>query len=147
MNGNCLVDANILVYAHDRSSPAKQVRALEVLDQLEFHQKGVLSTQVLGEFFWVATRKLARPLTAKEGYEALEDLLRSWKTVEVTRQIVLEAAGACARHLMQFWDAQIWATAKLNQITIILSEDFSHGSRIDGVEFVNPFIAAFPGEE
>jgi predicted nucleic acid-binding protein len=41
---------------------------------------------------------------------------------------------------MSYWDAQIWATAKLNQIPRVLSEDFSHGCRVESVEFVNPFI-------
>jgi len=31
------------------------------------------------------------------------------------------------------------ATAKLNQIPRVLSEDFQHGRRIEGVEFLNPF--------
>jgi len=48
---------------------------------------------------------------------------------------------------MPFWDAQIWATAKLNQIPKILSEDFQHGRAIEGVVFVNPFKVELPGEE
>jgi predicted nucleic acid-binding protein len=48
---------------------------------------------------------------------------------------------------MPFWDAQIWATAKLNQIPQVLSEDFQHGRAVEGVEFVNPFKVELPGEE
>ncbi len=38
-----------------------------------------------------------------------------------------------------FWDAQIWATAKLNQIPVVLSQGFASGSVIEGVLFENPF--------
>jgi predicted nucleic acid-binding protein len=48
---------------------------------------------------------------------------------------------------LAYWDAQIWATAKLNQIPTILSEDFQHKRRIEGVEFRNPFRGDFPGKE
>jgi len=48
---------------------------------------------------------------------------------------------------MPFWGAQIWATAKLNQIPQILSEDSQHGRALEGVEFVNSFKAELPGEE
>jgi len=43
-------------------------------------------------------------------------------------------------HGFSYWDAQIWATARLNQIPIVLSEDFAHGRRIEGVRFLNPFL-------
>ena len=59
MNGNIFVDTNILVYAYDRSEPEKQGRAVEVLDRLATRGAGVISTQVLAEFFVTVTRKLS----------------------------------------------------------------------------------------
>jgi len=44
---------------------------------------------------------------------------------------------------MSYWDAQIWASARLNQIPLILSEDFDAGAIIEGVRFVNPFAGDF----
>jgi len=46
---------------------------------------------------------------------------------------------AVADMVMSFWDAQVWATAKLNQIPVVLSEDFASGCVIEGVQFENPF--------
>jgi len=65
MSGNptFLVDTNVLVYAYDRSEPAKQATAISLLEQLTSAQSGVLSAQVLGEFFVTVTRKLTAPLT------------------------------------------------------------------------------------
>jgi len=147
MNGSYLVDTNILVYAYDRSEREKQQKARDVLNWLESRSSGTVSTQILGEFFWIVTRKLVQPLTSRQAYTELERHLRSWKTFEVTRAIVLEAGRGCMNFQMPFWDAQIWATAKLNQIPQILSEDFQHGRVIEGVEFVNPFQVELSREE
>jgi len=146
-SGSFLVDTNILVYAYDFSNTLKQKRAVGILDWLEWDHVGCLSTQILGEFFNIATRKLRKPLTTEVAIEAVEGFLLSWRTLVVTRPIVLEAGLGCGRHQLSFWDAQIWATAKLNQIPTVLSEDFTHGQRIEGVAFLNPFISKIPGEE
>jgi predicted nucleic acid-binding protein len=147
MNVSYLVDTNILVYAYDRSEYEKQKRARALLDWLESRACGVLSTQILGEFFRIVTRKLVVPLTARQAYVELERHLRTWGTFDITRAVVLEAGRGCVAHQMPFWDAQIWATARLNQVPQILSEDFQHGRVVEGVEFRNPFKAKLPGEE
>ena len=147
MNGSYLVDTNVLVYAYDRAEHEKQKRARNVLDWLESRGSGAVSTQILGEFFWIVTRKLKEPLTPRQAYVELERHLRSWRTFEITRAVLLEAGRGCVHYQMPFWDAQIWAAAKLNQISQILSEDFQHGRAVEGIGFVNPFIVKLPGEE
>jgi predicted nucleic acid-binding protein len=146
MSGEFLIDTNILVYAYDRSEPAKQIQARNILDDLAKRSAGVLSTQILAEFYTTVTQKLAKPLTREEAYRELELFLRGWRTLDVSRYVVLEAAAGVARYQMSFWDAQIWATAKLNQIPMVLSDDFSNGSRIEGVQFLNPFVTPIPHE-
>ncbi len=102
-----------------------------------------LSTQVLAEFFWVSTRRLAASLSAQEAAGRLEAYLTSWKTLSITPEVVREAARGAVAHQLPYWDAQLWATARLNQVPTILSEDFAHERRIEGVHFVNPFIFPF----
>lgn len=51
MSDKVFIDTNVLVYAYDRSEPEKQRRALEILDRLAVGRAGVISTQVLAEFF------------------------------------------------------------------------------------------------
>ncbi|MBM4430240.1 MAG: PIN domain-containing protein [Chloroflexi bacterium] len=142
MNDSFLIDTNVLVYAYDRSQPDKQRRALELLDRLVLGG-GVLSTQVLGEFFVTVTRKIPAPLSAREGYERIQNYVRAWTVLSVTPLIVLEAARGVQQHHLSYWGAQIWATARLNQIPVILSEDLPHGTTLDGVSFVNPFVQGF----
>ena len=143
MTVNFLVDTNVLVYAYDRPEPAKQVRALALLRQIPFSGVGAISTQVLVEFYNAVTRRLKEQLTADEAYERLQNLEQSWTIINVTAPIILEAARGVQQHQFSFWDALIWATAKLNQIPVILSEDFNVGSTIEGVRFLNPFSDDF----
>jgi len=144
--GSFLVDTNVLVYAYDRTEPRKQIRAHEVLDNLALAGTGVLTTQVLGEFFWVVTRKLRQTFTARQAFDRVKKYLESWRVLAVTPEILLEAGRGATEFNMPFYDAQIWASAKLNQIPIVLSEDFSNGSRIEGVQFLNPFVTPIPSE-
>lgn len=57
--------------------------------------------------------------------------------------IVYEAVRGVKEHKFSYWDAQIWASARLNQISLVFSEDFAHGSLIDGVRFINPLLPGF----
>jgi predicted nucleic acid-binding protein len=143
MSDRVLVDTNVLVYAYDRAASAKQGQALEVLDDLSATSSGLLSTQVLGEFFVTVTRKIAYPLSLREAEVRIHNLLRAWPVIEVTGLIVLEAARGVREHRFSFWDAQIWAAAKLNQIPVVFSEDFSDGRITEGIRFIDPFSAHF----
>lgn len=138
-----LIDTNVLVYAYDRSEPAKQKRALEILDALAESKVGVLSAQVLSEFFNTITRKISSPLTVADAYKRLKNFAAAWPVLDVTELVVLEAARGVRDHQLAFWDAQIWAVARLNQIPLILSEDFRSDAVIEGVRFLNPFVPTF----
>jgi predicted nucleic acid-binding protein len=143
MSARVLVDTNVLVYAYDRSQPEKQQQALAVLDQLAQDDAGALTTQILAEFFVTVSRKLAAPLSVADAYTRIENLLLAWTVFETSALVVLEAARGVRDHQLSYWDAQIWATARLFQLPVVLSEDFATGSTLEGVRFVNPFDPTF----
>jgi predicted nucleic acid-binding protein len=143
MNERFLIDTNILIYAHDGSDLVKQKKAIELLDALALSMRGYLSTQVLGEFFWVSTRKISPPLTFDEARAQIERFAQSFHVIDINILIILEALQGVRTHQLPFWDAQIWAAAKLNQISTILSEDFSNGAFYDGICCINPFAVGF----
>ena len=147
MSDKIFVDTNVLVYAYDRSEPEKQKQARQVLDYLTTAGAGAISTQILSEFFVTVTRKLAAPLSNKQAYDRVKNYLQSWTTLNLTGMIVLEAARGVCDYQFSFWDAQIWAAARLNQISTVFSEDFNTGAVIEGVRFVNPFADDFQIEE
>jgi len=146
MSGPYLIDTNILVYAYDRSEPEKSALAADLLDYLALSGEGVLTFQILAEFFVTITRKIPRPLSVDLAVERVKNYLHAWRTLMVTNLVFLEAIRGVKEHRMTFWDAQIWATSRLNQIPTILSEDFSHGATIEGVRFANPFDPSFESE-
>jgi predicted nucleic acid-binding protein len=143
MSDKIFVDTNVLVYAYDRSEPKKQRQALQVLDYLAVAGTGAISTQVLSEFFVTVTRKITSPLSQDQAYDRVKNYLQSWTVLNLTGMVVLEAVRGVQDYQFSFWDAQIWATARLNQISVIFSEDFNAGAVIEGVRFVNPFAEGF----
>lgn len=136
-----LIDTNVLVYAHDPAEPDKAARAIETLDHLQAVQEGRLSAQCLAEFFVVSTRGERPLLSLREAAKQVDLLAHAFQTLDITPMIVVEAGRGVREHKFSYWDAQIWATARLNQIPVILSEDFQHGSSFEGVRFLNPFAA------
>lgn len=143
MTADYLIDTNILVYVYDRTEPAKQTLALALIRQMPYSGSGAISTQILVEFYNAVTRRLKEKLSPAEAYERLQNLEQSWPVMTVTPAIVLEAARGAQQHQLSFWDALVWATAKLNQIPVVLSEDFNVGSTIEGIRFINPLQEGF----
>lgn len=136
-----LIDTNVLVYAYDRSEPEKQRIALDTLDRLSQSGHGALSTQVLGEFYAVVTRKFNEPLSPSEARAHIENYLASWPVLPLTPFVIYEALRGATEHQMSYLDAQLWAVARLNQLRMIASEDFSNGAIVDGVQFLDPFTS------
>jgi predicted nucleic acid-binding protein len=143
MADKILVDTNVLLYAYDQGGSVKQSQAAAVLDHLATLRLGVLTPQVLAEFFVNATRKLEKPLTVEEVYDRIQNYLLSWEILDLTGSIILEAVRGVRTYKMAYWDAQIWASARLHQIPFIFTEDFNVGAVIEGVRFVNPFEEGF----
>jgi len=143
MSAEILIDTNVLVYAYDPRARAKQQQALTVLRRLVVNGHGRLSTQTLGEFYAVGTRRLAPRLSREDAAGQVVALAAAWPILPVTALVVLEAARGASAHRLDYWDAQLWATARLNQIQVILTEDFAHGRVLEGVHFMDPFAASF----
>ena len=138
-----LLDANILVYSFCRQDPEKQARAADLIGRLARRRAGALSTQTLAEFYRAATRALPDRLPGIMARRRLTELASSFPVYGVTLPIVLEAARSATQHQMSYWDAQVWATAKLNQIPYILTENMQGHETLEGVRFINPLSDDF----
>ena len=136
-----LIDTNLLVYMYDLSEPEKRRRSIKVLQSVYQAESGALSAQMLSEFYNAVTRKLEPPLTTPQAEDQLHRLARVWPVFPVTSQVVFEAARGVRQYQFSFWDAQVWAVARSNHISLVLSEDFNPGAVIEGVRFVNPLAA------
>ena len=143
MSAAALVDTNVLIYAFDDDEQDKRIRALTVLDSLVRGARGAVSAQVLGEFYSVLSRRFRHRMTP----EAAADHVRDWSDALVAHDtsvpVVLEALRGCIRYQMPYYDAQIWAVARVHHIPLVLSEDFADGAVIEGVRFADPFAEGF----
>ncbi len=143
---NILLDTNILVYAYDPADLPRQRQAIEILDHLYLRGNAVLSIQVLAEFVSVVIRPLrGMPprLTVDEAMLAAQRYIDHFDILPLTPMTILEAGRGVRDHQLAYYDAQIWATARLNQVAVLFSEDFSDGVTLEGVHFVNPFTSHF----
>ena len=142
-SGRLLLDTNVLVYAHDPRDRRKQELALTVLDRAISTERATLSAQNLSEFFVVVTQRLPERLEVRAALRQVEHLAASCRVLEVTALVVLEACRGVQVHGLSFWDAQIWAAARLDQTTYVLTEDAEHGRSVEGVTFFDPFGPRF----
>ncbi|MGA7684591.1 MAG: PIN domain-containing protein [Terriglobales bacterium] len=136
MSARTFLDTNVLVYADDKSAPAKQRIAVNLVAAHRRAGTGVISLQVLQEYFVTVTRKLrVDPQIARRKVELLAEF--NVATPEVAD--ILAAIDLHRLHALSFWDALILRSAKQTGCSVVLSEDMQHGREIDGVRIVNPF--------
>ena len=133
------VDTNVLVYAYDRAAGSKHVRARELLEELWTSGRGVLSTQVLQEFYVNVLRKTRPPVPPEDARTLVADYL-AWDPVVNDGAAVLEAVDASRRHQLSYWDALVVVAAASSGASVIYSEDFNHGQRFGSVQVLNPFL-------
>jgi len=133
------VDTNILVYAYDRTAGSKFERARELMERLWDTGEGVVSTQVLEEFYVSVTGKIPQPLKPEGARDIVADL-GTWRVVLLEVSDVLKASRLSERFSLSFWDGLILAAAQKQGATIVWSEDFSHGQTYDEATVRNPFV-------
>lgn len=133
------VDTNVLIYAHDVDAGAKHQIAKALLRDLWGERTGILSMQVLQEFYVNVTRKIASPLP-KESARLVVNSYAIWCT-ETTPAEISAAFQIEDQSQIGFWDALIVSSAAKSGATRILSEDLSSGQRIAGLLIENPFSA------
>lgn len=131
------LDSNILLYCDDSANSAKQVRAVELVLEHQRQKTGVVSLQVLQEYFVNATRKLG--VDAALARQKVEIYTR-FHVVEPTISDVLAAIDLHRLHGFSYWDALIIHCTKQAGCRELLSEDMQRGQAINGVRIVNPFI-------
>jgi predicted nucleic acid-binding protein len=138
MTARCFVDSNVLVYADDHSAGLKRDRARALIRELMLTRTGVLSLQVLQEYFSVSTKKLGLPAEAARRRVALVSRL---DVVILGVQDVLGAIDLHRLHGFSIWDALVIRAGLNAGCRVLYTEDLQDGRRIDGLEVVNPFRA------
>ena len=138
MSDKTFIDTNVLIYAHDVDAKRKHEAAKSVLHELWSEHTGVLSMQVLQEFYVNVTRKISRPISKKSARLVVSSYT-IW-CVDTTPAEISAAFQIEDESRIGFWDALIVASALRSGATRILSEDLNAGQTIAGIHIQNPFV-------
>ena len=136
MSARSFFDTNVLVYTDDRDEPEKQRRALELVAEHRRAGTGVVSLQVLQEYFVAVTRKLG--VQADVARRKVE-LFGALDVAVLAVEDILAAIDLHRLHGFSFWDALIVRAAKQTGCGVLFSEDFQDRRALEGVRVVNPF--------
>ena len=147
MSALVFVDTSVFVYRHDRSDPAKQVRADEWIAHLARTRSGRLSYQVLQELYVTLTGKARTGFDLSEAREIVRELT-VWQPAVIHLRILERAWNVQDGHSVSWRDAVIVAAAQFLGCSILLTEDLQHGHAFGEVRVVNPFRSRerTPGE-
>lgn len=132
------LDTNIVIYAYDGSAGKKHEMAQKIVMNLWDSGQGVLSTQVLQEFYVSVTKKIPKPLNIKLAKDIVRDFLK-WDVIVNDGEAILGAIDIQTKHNYSLWDSMIIYAAISSGAALLLSEDLSHGQSIGGVTIKNPF--------
>ena len=139
MTAKTFVDTNILLYAYDRAAGWKHEACKQEIQRLWLTQSGVLSTQVMQEFYVNATRKLAEPMSLAQAREEIS-LYEAWEPVSIRPPLIRAASHIQETAKLSFWDALIVAAAQEAGAELLLSEDLNHGQFVGKVRIHNPLL-------
>ena len=137
MKGKIFIDTNILIYAHDLDAGDKNEISAELMLNLWENRMGIISTQVLQEFYVNVTRKTLNPLSKSKARGVIESYL-VWHVELNGIKTILFASEIEERHNLSFWDSLIIAAAYNAKVDKILTEDLNHGQIIEGIQIENP---------
>lgn len=136
-----MVDTNVLVYAHDARDPAKQALAQTLIQDLAERHELIVSAQILNEFYAALTRPNRPPmLSHSQARPIVRAIADASLVLPLSGETILLALDGVGSYGFAFWDALIWATARLNGVETIYTEDTPSASLIEGVRYVNPFV-------
>jgi predicted nucleic acid-binding protein len=142
MNGAAerfFLDTNVLIYWMDTSDHAKHADACRWVKAIWENSRGAISWQVLNEFYYNATRKLALPAS---GARTLVESYSQWSPVTFELPLLRRAWYWMDHASVSYWDALIVAAAEIAGCKYLLSEDFQAGRKFDDLTVVDPFLSA-----
>ena len=139
MSARYFLDTNIFVYSLDLTVPAKSRRATKLIRDALDTGNGIVSYQVVQEFFSVAFRRFAKPMSAFAAEEYLNTAFRPLLAVHSSPALFVSALQIYAQHRLSWLDSLIVAAAQEAACSILYTEDMQHGQRVDDLRIENPF--------
>jgi len=140
MNDKFFLDTNIFVYSFDASAPKKAARSAQLIRQAIDTKAGLVSYQVVQEFFNLALRRFAKPMSGGEAEQYLATIFRPLLAVHSSHGLFAHALQLSSGHQLAWYDSLILASAIESRCSVLYSEDFQHQRRFGDLRIVNPFL-------
>ena len=139
MSARFFLDTNIFVYSFDAGTPKKAAQARRLIRSAIETRGGIVSYQVVQEFFNVALRRFAKPMSGVDAEQYLATTFRPLLSVHSSQALYAEALRISTRFRLPWYDSLIVASAIEGQCDVLYSEDFQHGQQFGSVTISNPF--------
>lgn len=139
MSDRFFLDTNVFVYELDRREPAKSQRASELIDSAVASKRGVVSYQVVQEFFHIALTRFAKPFSTREAEDYLSLTFKPILAVHSSPRLLLEALRVHGQFRFSWYESLIVAAALQAECSVLYTEDMQHGQRVGNVKIQNPF--------
>jgi len=140
MSDRFFLDTNIFVYSFDKNALQKASRSTELIRRAIQAGSGIVSYQVVQEFFNLALRRFAEPMAIADAEQYLSATFRPLLAVHSSHALYSQALQLSAKHKVPWYDSLILAAAIEGKCGILYSEDFQHGRRFGDLRIVNPFV-------
>ncbi len=140
MSGRFFLDTNLFVYTFDANSPLKAKKASQLIRRAADSGAGIISYQVVQEFFNIALRRFPQPMTVAEAEQYLITVLRPLLAVHSSPTIYFDALRIFEGHRFSWYDSLIVAAALEGDCEKLYSEDLQHGQKVEGMRVENPFV-------
>jgi predicted nucleic acid-binding protein len=140
MSGRFFLDTNVFVYSFDAGSPKKAAQSAKLIKSAIETRGGIVSYQVVQEFFNVALRRFAKPMSSADAEQYLSTTFRPLLSVHSSPALYGEALRIGARFRLAWYDSLIVASAIEGQCDVLYSEDFQDGQQFGTVVISNPFV-------
>ena len=139
MSGRFFLDTNIFVYTFDRNVRTKAIKAVNLIRKAADTGEGVVSYQVVQEFFNVAFRRFSPAMTVAEAEQYLITVFRPLLAMHSSPALYLSALRIKATYRIGWYDSLIVAAALEANCAILYTEDLQDGSEIETLRIQNPF--------
>jgi predicted nucleic acid-binding protein len=140
MSARFFLDTNIFVYSFDATAARKAARAAQLIRQAMRTRSGIISYQVVQEFFKVAMRRFAVPMTMADAEQYLSTTFRPLLAVHSSAGLYGEALRVAGRYKLAWFDALIVASAMEGECEVLYSEDLQDGQSFGSLRVSNPFL-------
>lgn len=140
MRGRFFLDTDVFAYSFDTTAPAKARKAALLIRRAADSGQGVVSYQVVQEFFKIALRRFPQPMAMAEAEQYLITVFRPLLAIHSSPALYVEGLRIGAIHRFSWYDSLIVAAALEAQCETLFSEDLQHGREIEGLKIQNPFV-------